>query len=162
MEGQANSFTLQRYSIFRFPVIALFKPKSKDIYSIFQNERTFVQLSNWINNACPIINNEKKNENNNGANKLNFTEIMNNQNLTSETEYIKNEFIDIHKRIENIKNQLNMNSNVNKKKNGSKKIKIEFELSPINIVIFFFGSLLLFTIYTSIKNKFLANKEHIK
>ena len=148
MEGQANSFTLQRYSIFRFPVIALFKPKSKDIYSIFQNERTFVQLSNWINNACPIINNEKKNENNNGANKLNFTEIMNNQNLTSETEYIKNE--------------LNMNSNVNKKKNGSKKIKIEFELSPINIVIFFFGSLLLFTIYTSIKNKFLANKEHIK
>ena len=36
LEGQANSFTLQRYSIFRFPVIALFKPKSKDMYTIFQ------------------------------------------------------------------------------------------------------------------------------
>ena len=32
LEGQANSFTLQRYNIFRFPVIALFKPKSKEMY----------------------------------------------------------------------------------------------------------------------------------
>ena len=137
LEGQANSFTLQRYSIFRFPVIALFKPKSKDMYTIFQNERDFDHLSKWINDACPVINNEKKNENINRTNKLNITEILNNQNLTSETEYIKNEFIDIHKRIENIKNQLNMNNNVKKKKNEPKKIKIEIELSPINILIIF-------------------------
>ena len=162
LEGQANSFTLQRYSIFRFPVIALFKPKSKDMYTIFQNERDFDHLSKWINDACPIINNEKKNENMKGANKLNISEILNNQNLTSETEYIKNEFIDIHKRIENIKNQLNMNNNVNKKKNEPKIIKIEIELSPINILIIFLGSLIFFAIYSSIKNIFLTNKEHIK
>ena len=162
LEGQANSFTLQRYSIFRFPVIALFKPKSKDMYTIFQNVRDFDHLSKWIDDACPIINNEKKNENINRTNKLNITEILNNQNLTSETEYIKNEFIDIHKRIENIKNQLNMNNNVKKKKNEPKKIKIEIELSPINILIIFLGSLIFFAIYSSIKNIFLANKEHIK
>ena len=119
-------------------------------------------MSKWINDACPIINNEKKNENINRTNKLNITEILNNQNLTSETEYIKNEFIDIHKRIENIKNQLNMNNNVNKKKREPKKIKFEFELSPINILIIFLGSLIFFAIYSSIKNIFLANKEHIK
>ena len=162
LEGQANSFTLQRYNIFRFPVIALFKPKSKEMYSIFQNERDFDHLSKWINDACPVINNEKKNENINRTNKLNISEILNNQNLTSETEYIKNEFIDIHKRIENIKNQLNMNNNVNKKKNEPKKIKIEIELSPINILIIFLGSLIFFAIYSSIKNIFLTNKEHIK
>ncbi len=162
LEGQANSFTLQRYNVFRFPVIALFKPKSKDMYSIFHDERDFEHLSKWINDACPIINNEKKNENIKGANKLNITEILNNQNLTSETEYIKNEFIDIHKRIENIKNQLNMNNNVNKKKSEPKKLKFEFELSPINILIIFFGSLLFLVIYSSIKNLFLTNKEHIK
>ena len=162
LEGQANSFTLQRYNVFRFPVIALFKPKSKDMYSIFHDERDFEHLSKWINDACPIINNEKKNENIKGANKLNITEILNNQNLTSETEYIKNEFIDIHKRIENIKNKLNMNNNVNKKKSEPKKLKFEFELSPINILIIFFGSLLFLVIYSSIKNLFLTNKEHIK
>ena len=35
LEGQSNDFTLQRYGIFRFPVIALFKPKSKHIYTIY-------------------------------------------------------------------------------------------------------------------------------
>jgi hypothetical protein len=139
------------------------KVKKCIVYSIFHNERDFEHLSQWINDACPIINNEKKNENINKSNKLNITEIMNKQNLTSETEYIKNEFIDIHKRIENIKNQLNMNNNVNKKKKAEpKKIKFEFELSPINILIIFLGSLIFFAIYSSIKNIFLTNKEHIK
>ena len=41
-----------------------------------------------------------------------MTEIENNQNLTTEIEYIKNEFIDINKRIEDIKDRLNLNNNV--------------------------------------------------
>ena len=55
-----------------------------------------------------------------------------------------------------------MNNNVNKKKSEPKKLKFEFELSPINILIIFFGSLLFLVIYSSIKNLFLTNKEHIK
>ena len=55
LEGQQNDFTLQRYGIFRFPAIALFKPKSKHIYTIFQGERSFNGLKNWINETCPPI-----------------------------------------------------------------------------------------------------------
>ena len=115
LEGQANDFTLQRYGIFRFPVIALFKPNNKNIYSVFRNQRNFEELDKWITEACPILNeNIKNNPNNNNDNmKINMTELETNQNLTSENEYIKNEFIDINKRIENIKNRLNMNNNTN-------------------------------------------------
>ena len=45
IEGQANDFTLQRFEIFRFPIIVLFKPNNKQIYSIFQDEKTFEKLN---------------------------------------------------------------------------------------------------------------------
>ena len=61
IEGQANDFTLQRYGIFRFPVIVLFKPHSKAIYSIFQNQRTFDELNKWVNESCPFISEKMKN-----------------------------------------------------------------------------------------------------
>jgi len=93
--------------------------------------------------------------------KINMTEIENNQNLTTENEYIKNEFIDINKRIEDIKDRLNLNNNVNKNQ-LNKKLKFEFELSPIVILLSFIGLLIIFTIYSSIKNIFFLNKEHIK
>ena len=50
-----------------------------------------------------------------------MTEIEKSQNLTTENEYIKNEFIDINKRIENIKNLLNFNND--KDINKNKKIQ---------------------------------------
>ena len=167
IEGQANDFTLQRFDIFRFPVIALFKPNKKQIYSIFLNQRNFDELNKWVNESCPIINKEeKKNADNNNNNEnitINMTEIEKNQNLTTENEYIKNEFIDINKRIENIKNKLNLNNegNINKNKKN-KNMKFEFELSPIFILFSFIGLLIIFTIYSSIKNIFFINKEHIK
>ena len=170
IEGQANDFTLQRFGIFRFPVIALFKPKSKKIYSIFQNERTFEILNNWVNESCPVLTDEEKkiednnniNETNNESLIINMTEIEKNQNLTTENEYIKNEFIDINKRIENIKKRLNLNNEGNVKKKENKKIKFEFEFSPIILLISFFSLLILFSIYSFIKNLFFINKEHIK
>ena len=170
LEGQQNDFTLQRYGIYRFPVIALFKPNSKHIYTIYQRERSFEELKNWIIEACPEIIEEKKeqNENNNINNnktlKINMSEYEN-QNLTTEDEYITNEFIHINKRIDNIKNQLRMNikkSNKTKKEKGTKKIKIEFELSPLFILVCFISCLILISVYSAFQKIILNNKEHIK
>ena len=68
----------------------MFKPKSKNIYSIFQNQRTYEELNKWLTEACPVINDEKNNKSEQKE-KINITEILENQNLTTENEYIKNE-----------------------------------------------------------------------
>ena len=169
LEGQENSFTLQRYGIFRFPVLALFKPNTKQIYSIFQNKRVFEELDKWVNDSCPILNDEKEKNNNinNNTNTnegliVNMTEIEKNQNLTTENEYIKNEFIDINKRIDDLKIRLNMKKDINKKKDKNNKMQFEFEISPIFLLLSFIIILALFIIYSYIKNILFTNKEHIK
>ena len=168
IEGQANDFTLQRYGIFRFPVIALFKPHSKVIYSIFQNQRTFDELNKWVNDSCPFISEKEKNsdktKNNEENMTINITEIEKSQNLTTENEYIKNEFIDINKRIENIKNILNLNDgkkNFNKTKKNT-NIKVEFDFSHIVLLLSFISLLIIFRICYYLQKRFLTNKEHIK
>ena len=168
IEGQANDFTLQRYGIFRFPVIVLFKPHSKAIYSIFQNQRTFDELNKWVNESCPFIRekvkNSDKSKNNEENMAINITEIEKSQNLTTENEYIKNEFIDINKRIENIKNILNLNNgkkNFNKTKKNT-NIKVEFDFSPIVLLLSFISLLIIFSICSCLNKRFLTNKEHIK
>ena len=110
-------------------------------------------------------NNVRNNNNNDGNNEsfiINMTEIEKNQNLTTENEYIKNEFIDINKRIEIIKKRLNLNNDGNVKKKENKKIKFEFDFSPIILLLSFLCLLILFAIYSFIKNLFFINKEHIK
>ena len=162
LEGQQNDFTLQRYGIFRFPAIALFKPKSKHIYTIFQGERSFNGLKNWINETCPpIIDIKKENATNinNNYYKINMNEYEN-QNLTTEDDYITNEFININKRIDNIKNKLGLS--MNKTIKSEKEIRVEFELSPIIILFCFICFLVSFSLYSVIKKLILNNKEHIK
>ena len=167
LEGQENDFTLQRYGIFRFPVIALFKPKSKHIYTIYKRERSFEELSRWINETCPLIIEDKKennkiDENINKEFKINMSEYEN-QNLTTEDEYITNEFININKRIDNIKNKLGLNANKTiKAKKEIKKIKFEFELSPMILILCFICTLVGISLYSAIKKIILNNKEHIK
>ena len=168
IDGQENDFTLQRYQIFRFPVIALFKPNDKHIYKIYQNQRIFDEMKNWVNESCPLIIEDKKdinekndNINNNKTFKINSSEYEN-QNLTTEDEYITNQFIYINKRIDKIKNKLGMNIDKTiKPKRETKKIKFEFELSPIFILFWFIVFLIVTYAYTSIK-KFFLDKSHIK
>ena len=168
IDGQENDFTLQRYQIFRFPVIALFKPNDKHIYKIYQNERTFEEMNNWVNESCPVIIEDKKeikekdnNINNNKTFQINASEYEN-QNLTTEDEYITNQFIYINKRIDEIKNKLGMNIDKTiKPKKETKKIKVEFELSPIFILFCFIVFLIIAYAYTSIK-KLILNKSHLK
>ena len=93
-----------------------------------------------------------------------MTELEKNQNLTSENEYIKNEFIDINKRIENIKNRLNLNNNTNiiNKNKKNTNIQFEFDLSPIFLILGFVGLLVIYIIYSSLKSFLFINKEHFK
>ena len=160
LEGQSNDFTLQRYGIFRFPVIALFKPKSKHIYTIYQGDRSFNDLKNWINETCPQSH-DKDGENkinNNNDYKININEYKN-QNLTTEDDYITNEFININKRIDNIKNKLGLG--INKTIKSKEEIRLEFELSPIIILICFICFLVVISLYSAIKKFILNNKGHI-
>ena len=168
IDGQENDFTLRRYQIFRFPVIALFKPNDKHIYKIYQNQRIFNEMNIWVNESCPLIIEDKKdiNEKNNIINnsetfKINSSEYEN-QNLTTEDEYITNQFMYINKRIDKIKNKLGMNIDKTiKQKRETKKITFEFELSPIFILFWFIVFLIVTYAYTSIK-KFFLDKSHIK
>ena len=166
LDGQDNGFTLQRYGIFRFPFLALFKPNNKQIYSIFHNNRVFDELDKWISEICPEVNEEKEkikdNNSTNGSLIVNMTEIGNDQNLTTENEYIKNEFIDINKRINDLKYRLNIKSDNNHKKDKNNKLQFEFEISPIFLLISFLVILVLFTIYSWIKNILFTSKEHMK
>ena len=165
LEGNDNDFTLRRYGIFRFPIIALFKQNSKNIYTIFQRERTFEEMDKWINETCPIIKEKQENINKNDTHndyKINISNYEN-DNLTTEDEYITNEFININKRIDDIKNKLGLNMNKTVKvKKEIKKIKFEFELSPIAILICFVLSLIAISLFSVIKKLLFNNKEHIK
>ena len=151
---------MQRYGIFRFSVIALFKPKSKHIYTIYQGDRSFNDLKNWINETCPQSH-DKDGENkinNNNDYKININEYKN-QNLTTEDDYITNEFININKRIDNIKNKLGLG--INKTIKSKEEIRLEFELSPIIILICFICFLVVISLYSAIKKFILNNKGHI-
>ncbi len=167
LEGNDNDFTLRRYGIFRFPVIALFKRNSKHIYTIFQRERTFEEMDKWIYETCPIIKEKQENLNKNDTHndyKINISNYEN-DNLTTEDEYITNEFININKRIDDIKSKLGLNNNTNKsikKKKEPTKIKFEFELSPLIILFIFISCITIITVYSTIKKLIFANKEHIK
>ena len=163
IDGQENDFTIQRYEIFRFPVIVLFKPNDKHIYKIYQNQRIFDELNNWVNESCPPIIEDKKDDNiiRNETFKINVSDYEN-QNLTTEEEYITNQFIYINKRIDKIKNKLGMNVDKSiKTKKDTKKIKFELELSPIFILFCFIVFLIVVYAYTSIK-KIILNKSHVK
>ena len=168
IDGQENDFTIQRYEIFRFPVIVLFKPNDKHIYKIYQNQRIFDELNNWVNESCPPIIEDKKDRSEKDDNiirnetfKINVSDYEN-QNLTTEEEYITNQFIYINKRIDKIKNKLGMNVDKSiKTKKDTKKIKFELELSPIFILFCFIVFLIVVYAYTSIK-KVILNKSHVK
>ena len=163
IDGQENDFTIQRYEIFRFPVIVLFKPNDKHIYKIYQNQRIFDELNNWVNESCPPIIEDKKDDNiiRNETFKINVSDYEN-QNLTTEEEYITNQFIYINKRIDKIKNKLGMNVDKSiKTKKDTKKLKFELELSPIFILFCFIVFLIVVYAYTSIK-KVILNKSHVK
>jgi len=162
IEGQENTFSLQRFNIYQFPMIALFKPLNKNIFSFYRNQRTFEEMKKWIDELCVEApqedkNNEKKEEQEKEIKKDDVE-----ANLTSVNEYIQNEFVNINKKIENLKNQINSMKKKEIKKEKNYKIRFELELSPVNILLIFMSILLFIGIYTTIKKLFFVNKEHIK
>jgi hypothetical protein len=125
-------------------------------------------MNKWINETCPKFIEDKKDDNNINNNrdyKINMSNYEN-QNLTTEDDYIKNEFISINKRIDNIKNKLGMNinnkDNRTRVKKENRRLRFEFELSPIYILLFFVALLIIISTYSAVKNYIFNNKEHIK
>jgi hypothetical protein len=125
-------------------------------------------MNKWINETCPKFIEDKKDDNNINNNrdyKINMSNYEN-QNLTTEDDYIKNEFISINKRIDNIKNKLGMNinnkDNRTRVKKENRRLRFEFELSPIYILLFFIALLIIISTYSAVKNYIFNNKEHIK
>jgi len=125
-------------------------------------------MNKWINETCPKLIEDKKDDNNINNNrdyKINMSNYEN-QNLTTEDDYIKNEFISINKRIDNIKNKLGMNinnkDNRTRVKKENRRLRFEFELSPIYILLFFVALLIIISTYSAVKNYIFNNKEHLK
>jgi hypothetical protein len=125
-------------------------------------------MNKWINETCPKFIEDKKDDNNINNNrdyKINMSNYEN-QNLTTEDDYIKNEFISINKRIDNIKNKLGMNinnkDNRTRVKKENRRLRFEFELSPIYILLFFVALLIIISTYSAVKNYIFNNKEHVK
>lgn len=171
IDGTLNDIILAQYGIFRFPILALFKPNSKQIYTMLDTSTaTAESLSKSLNEMCPVLDNNPKNvkiENDSEIKKVNLSELEKMKNLTEESEYIKEEFIGIKKRIENIQNKIknigdDNNKNDFKAKKNNNIWKIDIVVTPMNIFIAFIGFLIFYILYIIIDKILNRNKEHLK
>jgi hypothetical protein len=189
LEGGANNMILSRYGIYRFPILAIFFPNSKRIYSIYQGERRAEMLDSWFENIAPRIkiNNTYLNNNNNNSNSSNNVidkknefadfDVANNitdkTNLTDEDEFIKMEFMEIKKRLDLLErnlSELDMKDNVNIKKveivednknnERGNKIVFEVDISPFNILLIIIFSLIGFALYKTLSKIIKNNRAH--
>lgn len=171
LDGTINDIILSQYGIFRFPILALFKPNSKQIYTMLDTSSASVEsLNKSLNEMCPILDNNPKNvklENESEIKKVNLSELEKMKNLTEESEYIKEEFIGIKKRIEYIQNKIkNINGDNNKDNFKTKKNdniwKIDIIVTPMNIFFSFIGFMIIYILYIIIDKILSRNKEHLK
>ena len=207
LEGGANPMILSRYGIYRFPLLALFKPESKRIYAVYQGMRTAEQLDLWFDFIAPRIqikNNTNINNNTNNINNvnnnnvnINNSNVNNNKNennknenikendvviddniiknisnknqLTEEDEFIKQEFMEIKKRLNNLESKLKI-FNINKiqqsefseRKNKGNKINIEIDISPINVLYIILFSIITYALYKTLTRLIKNYRHHIE
>ena len=90
LEGGANPMILSRYGIYRFPLLALFKPESKRIYAVYQGMRTAEQLDLWFDFIAPRIQIKNNNNINNNKNKNDKNENIKENDIMIDENIIKN------------------------------------------------------------------------
>ena len=154
LEAGANDITANKYGINQFPIVALFKPGSKKIFSVFQGIRQSDHMANWINQNCPKIdikeeedNKKIKNTNNNESLHIDIDLINNKTQLTDKKDFIKQQFFELKKKLDEIEKEIEKNKLKNDNKRKNKRIRISFDFSFINVFLTVITVLIIFAFY---------------
>ena len=154
LEAGSNDIISNKYGINQFPIVALFKPGSKKIFSVFQGIRQSDHMADWINQNCPKIeikedhNNIKiNNSNNNEALQINIDFINNKSQLTDKKEYIKQQFFEVKNKLDEIEKKIKRNKIKNNKEKRHRKIRFSFDFSFNNIFVTIITFLIIFAFY---------------
>lgn len=143
IEGGANNIILARYGIYSFPIVALFAPGEKKIKQIYQGMRTVEMMDRWIEQIAPKVQIKPITAVTNSSTEIKVDDIKDKTEMTEESEYVKREFIEIKKKMNDIEkfiNQVSTNltikSNLKKEnKEEGTKIVIEIDVSLFNIIM---------------------------
>ena len=153
LEAGSNDIISNKYGINQFPIVAMFKPGSKKIFSVFQGIRQSDHMADWINQNCPKIeikedNNIKiNNSNNNEALQINFDFINNKSQLTDKKEYIKQQFFEVKNKLDEIEKNIKRNKIKKSDEKRYRKIRFSFDFSFNNIFVTIITLSIIFAFY---------------
>lgn len=183
IEGGANNAILARYGIYSFPIVTLFFPNEKRIMNVFRESREVDVMDNWIERSAPKIElkedevkEEKANysnadtnakENDTIGNELisNATAELNDKEITKESEYVKQEFMALRRKIIELENELkelkndNDNNANNLRSHNNDNWIVTFEITTVNIGCLCGMIMIIIAIFAMIKKIIYKNKE---
>ena len=162
-----NDITKSRYGIRQFPIVALFFPGSKRIHTVYQGLRKAEEIADWLNQLCPKIeikedeeiiikeendineNNEKSDE---SSLEIDMDKIkINKDEITTKNEFIKEEFFELQKKLDEIEYKIDNKTNINAKNKikprRHKRIRIIFDFNMTNIFVTGITLLIIFAFY---------------
>jgi tetrahydromethanopterin S-methyltransferase subunit G len=168
LEAGSNDITSTKYGINQFPILALFRPDSKRIVSLYQGIRQGENIANWINQLCPKIKIKEEEENNNKLDKIDNAESLhididtiNRTQLTDKKEFIKQQFFKIKKQLDEIEEKIEKGTEKSNKRVKNRRIRITFDFTFINIFMTVITLLIFFAFYKT-GRKLLINAGHHK
>ena len=155
LEAGSNDIISNKYGINQFPIVAMFKPGSKKIFSVFQGIRQSDHMADWINQNCPKIeikedNNDirKNNSNNNELLQINIDFINNKSQLTDKKEFIKQQFFEVKNKLDEIEKKIKKNNKIkNNNEKRHRKIRFSFDFSFNNIFVTIITLSIIFAFY---------------
>ena len=153
LEAGSNDIISNKYGINQFPIVAMFKPGSKKIFSVFQGIRQSDHMADWINQNCPKIeikedNNIKiNNSNNNEALQISIDFINDKSQLTDKKEYIKQQFFEVKNKLDEIEKKIKRNKIKNSDEKRYRKIRFSFDFSFNNIFVTIITLSIIFAFY---------------
>jgi thioredoxin-like negative regulator of GroEL len=151
LEAGSNDIISNKYGINQFPIVALFKPGSKKIFSVFQGIRQSEHLADWINQNCPKIeikeDDNKIKTNNNETLQINIDFIKNKSQLTDKKEFIKQQFFEVKNKLDEIEKKIKRNKIKNSNEKRYRKIRFSFDFSFTNIFVTIITLSIIFAFY---------------
>ena len=151
LEAGSNDIISNKYGINQFPIVAMFKPGSKKIFSVFQGIRQSEHLADWINQNCPKIeikeDDNKIKTNNNETLQINIDFIKNKSQLTDKKEFIKQQFFEVKNKLDEIEKKIKRNKIKNRDEKRYRKIRFIFDFSFNNIFVTIITLSIIFAFY---------------